>query len=50
MDKVLNVVGLLILLREASFSYTIRRVPILLKKPRFIVDKPYRFDSFDVER
>ena len=49
-DKVLNIVGLLILLRKASFSYTVKRVPILLKKPRFIVDKPYRFNSFNVER
>ena len=50
MDKVLNIIGLLILLREALFSYTVRRVIILLKKLWFIINKPHRFNSFNIER
>ena len=50
MDKVLNIMGLLILLCKALFFYTVGWVTILLKKPRFIIDKPSKFNSFDIDR
>jgi hypothetical protein len=49
-NEVLNVISIFILAYKTSFTYTIRRVTILLKKPWFIIDFAYRLNSVNIER